>query len=1337
MKQGDRTWTNAVIFGFLCLSAIAATAATVGPVAHWKFDEQTNVRTAADSVTGRTGALIGGAAFVPAGIRGNALSLVALGSGALDMGVVFPFTNGNFSISMWVKTAPGESLRNMTLLSKNRPASPDGYALQVSPDSQGVSGGAVAFHVGGAGIISGGVSPVSTTVVTDGNWHHIVATHQFGGNKVIYVDGLPLEDTKPVEAFIDLNNPLVVGARYNGAAYSEFFNGSVDELQLYDRALQDTEIQFLFENAGSISTSPSLTSLNGTVRDAVTGNLLPNVLVSVKGESAVSNPGGTYQISNLNPGLSTVEATVTGYSSIANSLNLSTQAVNNFSFAMSPTIEDSSSMRVVLTWGQFPSDLDSHLLTPVISNFNHHIAYFNPGSLTTVPFANLDVDDVFSFGPETITLTNLFPGVYHYYVHNFSGSFGFDTNFANSAGEVRFFTASGEVATRSAPTSPDGNYWYVARIHGDSKTITVVDEVTTTEPTTNGAPYFTFVSGDSSVLEGSDITFTAIADGFPTITYEWFLNDVRIPNETGSNLVITNAQLEQAGEYHARATSGFGAGQTLPITLNLITPRPVIVRQPEAINANESGSASFSVAAIGEAPLLYQWRKNGLDVVGATSPILTLTNLAMLDEAIYKVVVFNSRGFEVSTSVLLSVAIRPSFISQPLGQTIPAGGTFSLNVQNRGPQPFFYQWLRDNAPIGGATDPTYRVDSAHFTNSGIYTVVVSNSVGTATSNPALISVNSAPVVLSDPLSQQASSGSPAMFNANIVGSQPLHFQWFRSGSNLPAATNLALSFSSAQLFDNGFYGIWASNAFGSVTSSLARLHVLGANAHVPWTDGQGGSGTDEARSVAIAPDGSVYVAGHFNLVGQFGTNQLTSVGREDVFVSKLNSAGTIQWIRQIGGAGSDFANGIAVDTNGNLVVVGSFSGNLTGTLSLTNADATSFTDIFVAKFDTNGTVLWANREGKGFSDDLGRSVALDMAGNVFISGSSFQSTFGSTNMIDNGRILLAKYGMDGSRIWARKLGDNPGHRNDVANAVATDNNGNVVIVGSFQSARITLANVITNQGGTDGFIAKYDTTGQLMWHQSLGGPGDEVALSVALNNVGDIFVCGDFNLSLTIGSTTINRTADTVQDGFVARLDANGNPVWLQGYGGGSAASARGLTIAGNGNVFVTGYFAGDTTFGSSTFSSIRNTLDIFVLELMPDGQVKNFQQAGGEDSGGDIGNAIAVDTNGDQIVVGSFTGTVGVGNNTIQSAGRSDVFISRISGVPTGALQLTFNVENQNIVFSWPVEFSGFIVQEKLNSLIGTAWQNRVQPLSIVNGRYYMTNQISTNFQFFRLHRP
>jgi hypothetical protein len=279
------------------------------------------------------------------------------------MGRIFPFTNGNFSISLWVKTAGGESLKDMTLISKNRPDSPDGYALQVSSDAQGVVAGTVAFHVGGAGIITGGVTPISITSVTDGNWHHVVATHQTGGEKRIYVDGLPLEDTKSVEAFIDLNNPLVVGARFDGAGYSEFFNGAVDELQVYDRALQDSEISFLFSNPGSISVSPVLTSLSGLVRDAVTGNVLPNALISVVGESAISTLGGSYQISNLNPGLSTVNASAMGYSSIANPLTLSTQSVNNFSFAMSPVIQDLDSMRVVLTWGQSPTDLDSHLLT--------------------------------------------------------------------------------------------------------------------------------------------------------------------------------------------------------------------------------------------------------------------------------------------------------------------------------------------------------------------------------------------------------------------------------------------------------------------------------------------------------------------------------------------------------------------------------------------------------------------------------------------------------------------------------------------------------------------------------------------------------------------------------------------------------------------------------------------------------------------------------------------------------------------------------------------------------------------------------------------------------------
>ncbi|MBG87392.1 MAG: hypothetical protein CMO80_10885 [Verrucomicrobiales bacterium] len=1333
MHKGENPWLNAIILGFLCSATITVQAATVGPVAHWRFDEGVQQRTAVDSIGGAPGTLVGSSAFTAGGVSGNSLSLIAVGNAAVDFGQIFPFTNANFSISLWVKTSAGETQQNMTILSRNRPNSADGYALQVSSDAQGITPGTVAFHVGGAGVISSGVTPISVTPITDGNWHHVVVTHQNGGSKKIYVDGLPLEDTKPVEPFIDLSNPLVVGARHDGTGYTEFFNGEIDDLQLYDRALQETEIAHLFSNPGQISVSPQLTSLSGTVRDAVTGLVLPNVLVSVLGETGLSDLSGNYQISNLNPRPSVVQASRMGYASISNQISLSTQPINNLSFAMSPTIDNDNSMRTVLTWGQLPFDLDSHLLTPVISNFTHHIAFYNRGSLTTTPFANLDVDDASSFGPETITITNLFPGAYHYYVHNLSGF----PSLTNSSAEVRIFTSAGEVLSRGVPTAPDGAYWYVARVDGASKTLTIVDQMTTTEPQTNAAPYFTFVSGGQTVFEGVNVTLTAMAEGAPTITYNWFRDGVSIPNQNGSNLVITNVQLEDAGIYFATASNTEGSGRTLPVSLNVVTPQPIITLQPQSQIAPEGGTTSFTVAAVGEAPLLYQWRKAGLNIPGATSPILTLTNIAAADETAYTVVVFNSHGFALSETAFLAVNTGPRFITHPVGLTVNAGDAFSLNVQNFGLQPFFYQWQLNGVPIPGASDPTYRVDVSHFTNQGTYSVVVTNAIGTSVSSNALVSVNSAPVILRQPLGHQISAGGSAALDVHVAGSAPVQVQWTRDGTNLPGQTNMNLVFPSAQLFDNGFYGVWASNNFGSVTSSLARLHVLGANSYVPWTSGLGGLGADEARSVAIAPDGSIYVVGHFNLVGHFETNSLTSAGLEDAFLAKLNTSGQIQWIRQIGGTGSDFANDVAVDTNGNPVIVGSFSGTISGAINLTNHNPSSFTDIYVAKFDTNGTTLWARHEGAVFANDLGRSVSVTAAGDVYICGSSFQTTFGTTVITNTGRILLVKYGSDGTRIWARKLGDNPGHANDVAHAVATDNLGNVVIAGVFQSTSIGLANVITNQGGIDGFVAKYNTSGTLMWNQSLGGPGNEAALNLALDASGNIFVGGEFNSILSAGALQLTRSANSVQDGFVARLDANGNAVWLQAIGGGSVASVRGVTIGPAGNVFLTGYFAGDATIGVATFSSIKNTLDLFVLELQPDGQVRNFQQAGGESSGGDIGNAIALSAVGDQTVAGSFTGEVVVGSHSAQSAGGTDVFISRYAGIPSTPLSLSFTLNPPNVIFSWPVEHSGYIVQEKINALIGVPWQDRNVPLVITNGRYYMTNSLSTNLQFFRLRRP
>lgn len=225
-----------------------------GPIAHWKFDEVAGP-TAFDSAGTNHGTLSAtGATFVPGGISGNAISLDRAANGLVNMGNVLSLTTGDHSIVAWVKTTPGDITTPLVVVAKHQNGSRNGYALMVNGNGGVLTAlNKAMFYEGGTGNnpIIVAETPVSTTSVNDGNWHQIITVVQAGGNKTIYVDGTPVEDSKPTQAFVPNTAAFLIGGTQLGLTPTPLFTGLIDDVQIYDRALSDSEIALLFRSPGS------------------------------------------------------------------------------------------------------------------------------------------------------------------------------------------------------------------------------------------------------------------------------------------------------------------------------------------------------------------------------------------------------------------------------------------------------------------------------------------------------------------------------------------------------------------------------------------------------------------------------------------------------------------------------------------------------------------------------------------------------------------------------------------------------------------------------------------------------------------------------------------------------------------------------------------------------------------------------------------------------------------------------------------------------------------------------------------------------------------------------
>jgi uncharacterized delta-60 repeat protein len=296
-----------------------------------------------------------------------------------------------------------------------------------------------------------------------------------------------------------------------------------------------------------------------------------------------------------------------------------------------------------------------------------------------------------------------------------------------------------------------------------------------------------------------------------------------------------------------------------------------------------------------------------------------------------------------------------------------------------------------------------------------------------------------------------------------------------------------------------------------------------------------------------------------------------------------------EWVARYNGPGNgwDKAYAIAVDNNGNVYVTGYSLGQGTSD------------DYATIKYNSNGQELWVARyNGPGNDFDVATAIAVDNNGNVYVTGYSK----GQGTDYDYATI---KYNSNGQEEWVERY-NGPGNGEDVATAIAVDNNGNVYVTGYSKGQ------------GTyyDYAIIKYNSYGQEEWVERYNGPGNgyDVATAIAVDNNGNVYVTG---YSLGQG---------TSDDYATIKYNSNGQQLWVARYNGpgDTVDVATAIAVDNNGNVYVTGY-----SYGQGPFS------DYATIKYNSNGQqlwVKRYNEPGNREDGA---TAIAVDNNGNVYVTG------------------------------------------------------------------------------------------------------
>lgn len=407
------------------------------------------------------------------------------------------------------------------------------------------------------------------------------------------------------------------------------------------------------------------------------------------------------------------------------------------------------------------------------------------------------------------------------------------------------------------------------------------------------------------------------------------------------------------------------------------------------------------------------------------------------------------------------------------------------------------------------------------------------------------------------------------------------------------------------------------NSSGNADAFIAKYD---ANGNYLWAISFGDWADDRINSLALDALGNVYVTGRFSHTVDFdygiGNAMFTASGGWGMFLAKYDTNGNYVWARGFGGGNGMEGTQITLDINNNCIVTGNkwATYDLDPGPGVANVNQISTVDCFLAKYDNNGNYILAFGLGGSVANSsvAGTQVVTDPSGDIYLAGfftklTDFDPAAGTStlNSVNGADVFFAKYDANGNYQWAKSFGSG---NDDYCHGLTLDGLGNICMAGRLYGPTdydTGPGTAILNPVGLyDIFVAKYDASGNYIWAFGAGGTNYESPTSIRTDNLNNIYITGGFmgTVDMDPAMPLALLYSAGAYDIFIAKYNASGIYQWAYGMGSANNDSGADINLDGAGNLYLTGYYGGNTDFDPNTSTAMVNWIasdDVFFAKYV------------------------------------------------------------------------------------------------------------------------------------------